>query len=126
MILQPGKPGQAGVPAERDLIFNEKEEADMAKAKKGDYLSCEACGLVVVVDEGCGCAVTELLCCKKPMVRVKASAGRVKKQAAAKKPMKKPAKAAAKAAPAKATAKAPAKAAAKAKPAGKKPARAKK
>lgn len=32
-ILQPGKPGQAGVPAERDLIFSEKEEADMAKAK---------------------------------------------------------------------------------------------
>ncbi len=102
----------------------------MAKAKKGDYLSCEVCGLVVVVDEGCGCAVTELLCCKKPMAIVKASAGRVKKQAATKKPVKKPAKApakaAAKAAPAKATAKAPAKAAAKAKPAGKKPARAKK
>jgi len=98
----------------------------MAKAKKGDYLSCEVCGLVVVVDEGCGCAATELLCCKKPMARVKASAGLVKKKAAAKKPVKKPAKAAAKASPAKATAKAPAKAAAKSKPAGKMPARAKK
>ena len=102
----------------------------MAKAKKGDYLSCEVCGLVVVVDEGCGCASTELLCCEKPMARVKASAGRVEKQAAAKesvkKPAKAPAKAAAKAAPVKATTKTPAKAAAKAKPAGKKPARAKK
>jgi hypothetical protein len=97
----------------------------MAKAKKGDYLSCKVCGLVVVVDKGCGCAVTELLCCKKPMTIVKASAGRVKKQAAAKKPAKAPAKAAVKAAPAKATAKTPAKAAAKAKPAGKKLVRAK-
>jgi hypothetical protein len=86
----------------------------MAKAKKGDFLSCEACGLVVVVDEACGCATAEVVCCDQPMAQGKAAANRVKKQTA-----KKPA--------AKAAAKAkPAKAAAKAKPVKKKPARAKK
>ena len=31
----------------------------MAKAKKGDYLSCNECGLVVTVDEACGCATAD-------------------------------------------------------------------
>ena len=73
----------------------------MAKAKKGDFLSCAVCGLVLVVDESCGCAVSKVICCAKPMVPGKMAAARVKKIAAAKK------------APAKAVAKAPAKAKAK-------------
>ena len=94
----------------------------MAKAKKGDYLSCAECGLVVVVDEECGCAEAEIMCCDEPMARGKMAAAKAKKVAAAKKPaakaVKAPAKAAAKAAPVKvapkpAAAKAPAKAAAK-------------
>ena len=84
----------------------------MAKLKQGDLLTCELCGLVVVVDEACGCAVGEILCCEeKPMVKGKAAAAKAKKKAPAK-------PAAAKAAPVKA---APAKPAAvkavKAKPA---------
>ena len=90
----------------------------MAKAKKGEYLSCNECGLVVVVDEACGCATAEVICCDEPMTPGKAAANKAKKKAGAKKPAVK-AKAAAKAKPAK-------KAAAKAKPAAKKPARAKK
>jgi hypothetical protein len=90
----------------------------MAKAKKGEYLSCNECGLVVVVDEACGCATAEVICCDEPMAPGKAAANKAKKKAGAKKPAVK-AKAAAKAKPAK-------KAAAKAKPAAKKPARAKK
>ena len=87
----------------------------MAKAKKGDLLSCNECGLVVVVDEACGCAAAEVICCDTPMAPGKAAANRAKKKAGAKKPA---AKAVAKAKPAKAVAKAkPAKAAAKAKPA---------
>jgi hypothetical protein len=83
----------------------------MAKAKKGDRMGCNVCGLVVSVDEACGCETAEIICCDKPMVK--------KRAAAAKKPQAKaPAKAAAKA-------KAKAKPAAK-KPAAKKPARAKK
>jgi hypothetical protein len=95
-----------------------KEEVSMAKAKKGEYLSCDVCGLVVVVDEACGCATAGIICCEKPMAQGKAAANRTKKKAVAKKPAAKAVKAPAKAKPAKA--------AAKAKPAAKKPARAKK
>jgi hypothetical protein len=95
-----------------------KEDGSMAKAKKGEYLSCNECGLVVVVDEACGCATADIICCDTAMVPGKAAANKAKKKAAAKKPAVK-AKAAAKAKPAK-------RAAAKAKPAAKKPARAKK
>ncbi|MHB8770429.1 MAG: hypothetical protein ACYC7J_05485 [Syntrophales bacterium] len=82
----------------------------MAKAKKGDYLSCNVCGLVVTVDEACGCASADVICCKKPMASGKVAAKKAKMAAAAK--------------PAKAAAKKPVKAAAK-KPAAKKPAKAK-
>ncbi len=98
----------------------------MAKAKKGDVLSCDVCGLVVVVDEACGCAATEILCCKKPMAKGKAAA---KKKSAAKAvaaPAKTLTKAAAKATPAKVKAKTSAKTVAKTGPAAKKPTRAKK
>jgi hypothetical protein len=80
----------------------------MAKLKEGDLLTCEICGLVVVVDEACGCAVGEILCCEEiPMVRGKAAAAKAKKKvkdkAAAKVTKVKPAvrKAAARKAPAK-------------------------
>ena len=91
----------------------------MAKAKKGDVLSCEVCGLVVVVDEACGCAATEVLCCKKPMAKGKPAAKKKPAAKAVAAPVKTSTKAAAKATPAK-------KAVTKAGPAAKKPARAKK
>ena len=40
----------------------------MSKVKTGDTLNCEVCGLTVVVDEECGCAVAEIICCEEPMV----------------------------------------------------------
>ena len=40
----------------------------MAKVKAGDVLSCEVCGLAVIVDEECGCATIDLICCEEPMV----------------------------------------------------------
>ena len=40
----------------------------MSKVKTGDVLNCEVCGLAVVVDEDCGCAVAEIICCDEPMV----------------------------------------------------------
>jgi hypothetical protein len=91
----------------------------MAKAKKGDVLSCKVCGLVVVVDEACGCATSEILCCEKPMAKGKAAATKKPAAKAVAAPAKTAAKAAAKATPAK-------KAVAKAKPAAKKLARANK
>lgn len=98
----------------------------MANAKKGEYLSCKVCGLVVVVDEACGCAAAEILCCKKPMAKGKPAAKKKPATKAAKAPAKTSVKAAAKAAPAKVSAKAPAKTVAKAKPAAKKMTRVKK
>jgi len=56
----------------------------MAEFKKGDLLTCSVCGLVVVVDEVCGCAMGEIICCReKPMVKGKAAAAKAKKAATA-------------------------------------------
>jgi hypothetical protein len=55
----------------------------MSKVKTGDVLNCEVCGLAVVVDEECGCAVTEIICCDEPMVNKGPAAP--KKKAAVKK-----------------------------------------
>ncbi len=78
----------------------------MAKAKKGDLLSCELCGLVVVVDEVVGMSMAELVCCEEPMGKGKAAAEKAKKKAALKATqaaaVKKDVKTAIKAAPAKA------------------------
>jgi len=44
-------------------------------AKKGTKYKCEECGLVLVVDEECGCEpVCVPTCCKVPMKEVKAKA----------------------------------------------------
>ena len=64
----------------------------MATLKEGDYLTCEVCDLVIVVDEECGCAVGGLICCDEEMVKMKAPA-KAKKKA---KPAAKAKKAAAK------------------------------
>ena len=53
-------------------------------AKKGAKYKCEECGLVVVVDEACGCSPCDLICCGAPMKEVKPKA-KVKAKAKAKK-----------------------------------------
>jgi hypothetical protein len=103
-----------------------KEAKVMAKVKKGDALNCEVCGLVVVVDEACGCAAAEILCCEQPMVKGKSAAKKKPAAKAVAAPAKIAKKAAAKATPKKINAKTSAKTAAKAKPAAKKPTRTKK
>ena len=61
----------------------------MAKLQNGDLLTCEVCGLIVIVDEACGCAVGEIICCKDtPMVKGKAAAAKAKKKPAAAKAVK--------------------------------------
>jgi hypothetical protein len=42
----------------------------MSRAKAGDVLSCEVCGLAVIVDEECGCATIDLICCEEPMINM--------------------------------------------------------
>jgi hypothetical protein len=77
----------------------------MSKVKAGDVLSCEVCGLAVIVDEECGCAIADIICCEEPMMnkgpappKKKAPSAKPKKKAAVKKakpaakkkPVKKP------------------------------------
>ena len=58
----------------------------MAKVKAGDVLSCEVCGLAVIVDEECGCATIDLICCEEPIVNTGVSKmNKIKAAAAPKK-----------------------------------------
>ncbi len=41
----------------------------MARAKKGDRYVCDECGMVISVDEPCGCDACEIVCCDVPMVK---------------------------------------------------------
>jgi hypothetical protein len=42
--------------------------ASTKKVAKGDAYSCSVCGLVVTVDETCGCVDTcDIICCNEPM-----------------------------------------------------------
>ena len=61
----------------------------MATLKEGDYLTCEVCDLVIVVDEECGCSVGVLICCDEEMVKIKAPAKAKKKAKPAAKAKKK-------------------------------------
>jgi hypothetical protein len=52
----------------------------MVKAQKGAKYRCEDCGLVVVVDEPCGCEPCNLVCCSVPMVPMTPKTAVKKKQ----------------------------------------------
>jgi|WetSurMetagenome_2_1015567.scaffolds.fasta_scaffold04413_9 hypothetical protein len=58
-----------------------KEGDDMPKAKEGDLYICEECGMVVAVEDPCGCSTCELICCDAPMTK---KAGTAKKATASK------------------------------------------
>jgi hypothetical protein len=53
----------------------------MAKAKQGDLFSCGECGLIVTVDQACGCASADLICCKQPMAKGKLAANKARNKA---------------------------------------------
>lgn len=42
----------------------------MAK-KKGEKYKCEECGLVVLVEDVCGCEECDIICCGVPLKQVK-------------------------------------------------------
>lgn len=42
--------------------------------KKGDKYKCPDCGLVIVIEEECGCESCTLLCCDVPLKKVRAKA----------------------------------------------------
>jgi len=52
----------------------------MAKAKEGDLYSCGECGLVVCVEDPCGCSTCEMICCDVPMTKKAGKAKNSKKE----------------------------------------------
>lgn len=48
---------------------------------KGDRYKCDVCGIVIMVEDACGCAACDLVCCEAPMKKVgaKKAAKKVKK-----------------------------------------------
>ena len=58
-------------------------------AKKGEKYRCEECGLIVVVDDPCGCETVELICREAPMKPIQASS-KAKAKSKAKTPTAKP------------------------------------
>ena len=46
-------------------------EGDLMVKKKGEEYKCDECGLVVLVEDPCGCNTCELVCCEVPMKQVK-------------------------------------------------------
>jgi rubrerythrin len=53
------------------MVFGKKKQKAEKKGKgmkKGDKWVCSQCGLVVTVDETCGCVETcDIMCCGKAM-----------------------------------------------------------
>ncbi len=50
----------------------ESTKSSKKKVKKGDKYQCEVCGLIVTVDEACGCLSTcDIICCEKQMKQKK-------------------------------------------------------
>ena len=37
---------------------------------KGDRFRCEVCGVECVIEEVCGCAECDLVCCERPMKKI--------------------------------------------------------
>lgn len=42
-------------------------------AKKGEKYKCDECGLVVAVEDPCGCSACDIICCGEPMKPAKAT-----------------------------------------------------
>lgn len=54
--------------------ITKKTSTKKASMKKGSKYSCSVCGLVVSIDEVCGCVdVCDLICCNEPMKPKKTS-----------------------------------------------------
>jgi hypothetical protein len=54
-------------------------------AKKGAKYTCDECGVVMVVEDPCGCAPCDLICCGVPMKEVKPKEAKPKVKPKAKK-----------------------------------------
>lgn len=70
----------AGKAAAKKKAVPAKKAAAARKSLKGDSLECNVCGLVITVDEDCGCVEEHvILCCDEPMKARKKTAPKAKK-----------------------------------------------
>ncbi len=50
------------------MVEKKAKKTSKKGIKKGESYQCSVCGLVVTVDEVCGCVETcDIICCEKPM-----------------------------------------------------------
>ncbi|MBI2854985.1 MAG: hypothetical protein HYX87_08745 [Chloroflexi bacterium] len=60
-----------------------------SKASRGESYSCQTCGLVVTVDETCGCVEAhDIICCDQPMKATRSRATSSSRAKAKKEPVK--------------------------------------
>jgi hypothetical protein len=52
--------------------------------KKGEKFKCEECGLIVLIEDPCGCEPCDLICCGEQMKPVKAAKAKPKPKGKAK------------------------------------------
>lgn len=68
-------PEKKAAPAKGTTTKTAVKPGSTKKALKGDSYSCSVCGLVVTVDEVCGCVDTcDIICCSEPMKPKKTTA----------------------------------------------------
>ena len=52
----------------KKIVKKAAHKVSKKAVKKGDRFGCHVCGMVVSVDETCGCVDTcDLICCDEPM-----------------------------------------------------------
>lgn len=47
---------------------------------KGDRYECDECGMIVLVEDACGCSACDLVCCSVPMKKMGKKAAPAKKK----------------------------------------------
>ncbi len=63
----PRQPASRLLQPRRKVPVKRGAKAKAKKVSKGDRLYCEVCGLVVSVDDACGCAACDIICCDTQM-----------------------------------------------------------
>ena len=51
-----------------------KKSASKKPSRVGSRYACSDCGMVVVLEEDCGCQMIDLVCCGTPMKKKRAAA----------------------------------------------------
>jgi hypothetical protein len=73
MATTPKKPAIAKAPVKPKAAA---KPAKKAASRVGARYACPDCGLLVVVDQDCGCGTIDLMCCGVPMKKKRAACAR--------------------------------------------------